>query len=122
MTSAILDIAGAKSPLKMKADDFNKAAEKFYRVDLKMRHVREAFRFLEEDLSRVEADSAKDKPEIIKALQFALNDQEASRFVSMAKRRVLDEEISTGELIKLINLILISVGGDRSQSQVIFNK
>jgi len=122
MTSAILDIAGAKSPLKMKADDFNKATEQFYRIDLKMRHVREAFRFLEEDLSRVEAESAKDKPEIRKALQFALNDQEASRFVSMAKRRVLDEEISTGELIKLINLILISVNDDRSQSQVIFNK
>ena len=106
----------------MKAEDFNKAAEKFYRTDLKMRHIREGFRFLEEDLRRVENASAKDKPAIRNALQFTLNDQEASRFVSIAKRKVIDEEISTGELIKLINLILISVDNDRSQSQAIFNK
>ncbi len=122
MTGAILDIAGVKSSLQMNADDFNKTAEKFYRTDLKMRHIKEAFRLLEEDLSRIEAASARDRPAMRNALQFTLNDQEASRFVSIAKRKVLDEEISTGELIKLINLILISVDNDKSQSQVIFNK
>lgn len=121
MTGAILERAGVKSPLQMKADDFNKAAEEFYRTDLKGRHIREAFRLLEEDLRRVENASAKDKPEIRKALQFTLNDQAASGFVSIARRKVLDEEISTGDLIKLINLVLISVDNDRSQSQVIFN-
>jgi len=122
MTGAILDSAGVKSPLRMKADDFNKAAEQFYRTDLKMRHIKEAFRFFEEDLSRIEAASAKDEPAIRNALQFALNDQEASRFVSIAKRKVIDEEISTSELIKLIDLILISVDNDRSQSQAMFDK
>jgi hypothetical protein len=122
MTGAILDIAGAKSSLQMNADDFNKAAEKFYRTELKMRHIKEAFRLLEEDLSRIEAASARDRPAMRNALQFTLNNQEASRFVSIAKRKVLDEEISTGELIKLINLILISVDNDKSQSQVTFNK
>ena len=122
MARAILDSAGAKSPLQMKAEDFNGAAERFYRTDLKMRHIREGFRFLEEDLRRVENASAKDKPAIQNALQFTLNNQEASRFVSIAERKVIDEEISTGELIKLINLILISADNDRSQSQAIFNK
>jgi len=122
MTGAILDSAGVKSPLQMKAADFNKASEKFYRTDLKMRHIREAFRFLEEDLSRIEATSAKDEPALRNAFQFALNDQEASRFLSVARRKVLDEEISTGDLIMLINLILISVEKDRSQSRAIFNK
>jgi hypothetical protein len=77
---------------------------------------------LEEDLSRIDAASRKDKPAMRNALQFTPNDQEASRFVSIAKRKVLNEEISIGDLIKLINLILISVDNDRSQSQIIFNK
>jgi hypothetical protein len=77
---------------------------------------------LEEDMRRVENASAKDKPAIQNALQFTLKNQEASQFVSIAKRKVIDEEISTGELIKLINLILISADNDRSESQAILNK
>jgi len=116
LTNAILDLAGAKSPLHMKADDFNRAAEELYRNDLKVRHISEAFGFLEEDMAGIEAACREDKKAIRSALQFTLKGQEAYRFVGIAKRKVMEEEISTADLIKLINLILISVDIDRGQS------
>lgn len=116
LTGAIIGMAGVKSPLQMKADDFNKAAESFYRNELKMRHVKEGFRFLEEDLHMVAVAFGKDIPAIQNALRSTLKDQEVSRFVSIARRKVIEDEISMGDLIKLINLILISVHCDRIQS------
>ncbi|HYA13740.1 MAG TPA: hypothetical protein VEF33_05315 [Syntrophales bacterium] len=118
LTKAILNRAGAKLPLHMKADDFNRAAEEFYRNDLRMHHISEAFRFLEEDVEGIEAACQEDKKAIRSALQFTLKDQEARRFVGIARRKVMEEAISTADLIKLINLILISVGIDRSQTDV----
>jgi hypothetical protein len=122
LTGSILDIAGAKSPLQMKADDFNKAAERFYRNDLKMRHINEAFRLLEEDIRKIDTACRSDKHTMRNALQFTMKDQEASRFVNNIRQKVIDEDISTGDLIKLINLVLISVDDDRSQSQTNLNE
>jgi hypothetical protein len=116
LTNAILNAAGAKAPLHMKADDFNRAAEEFYRNDLRIRHINEAFRFLEEDIEGIEAACREDKKAIRSALQFTLRDQEARRFVGIARRKVTEEAISTADLIKLINLILISVSIDRNQN------
>lgn len=52
LTRGILDRLGAKNPLKVKAQDFNRAAEGYYRDDLRLHHLREALAFLREDLER----------------------------------------------------------------------
>jgi hypothetical protein len=122
LTGSILDSAGAKSPLNMKANDFNKAAEKFYRNDLKRHHIRDAFRLLEEDMNRIDAVYHNDKQMIRNALQFTLKDQDASQFLSITKQKVMREEVSTNDLVKLINLTLISIDNDRSQSQKFLHK
>ena len=122
LTNAILSIAGAKSPLHVKANDFNKAAELFYRDDLKMRHIKEAFRLLEEEMKWIETVCRKDKQALRIALNFTLKNQDASQFVNIAKRKVINEDISTDDLVKLINLILISVENDRNHSEMNFNK
>jgi hypothetical protein len=118
LTGSILESAGEKSPLHMKANDFNKAAEKFYRDDLKRHHIRDAFRLLEEDMSRIDAVCHKDKQMMRNALQFTLKDQNVSQFLSITKEKAIREEVSTNDLVKLINLTLISIDNDRSQSQM----
>lgn len=117
ITSAILGAAGAKSPLHMKANDFNRAAERFYRDDLKICHIREAFRLLEKDMEKLDDSCRGDAKTIRSALQFTLENQEASRFVSSVEQNVIEEEISTDKLLKLINLVLISIDNDRYESQ-----
>ena len=121
LTGSILNSAGAKSTLHMKANDFNKAAEKFYRDDLKRHHIRDAFRLLEEDMSRIDAVCHKDKQMMRNALQFTLKDQNVSQFLSITKEKAIREEVSTNDLVKLINLTLISIDNDRSQSQMFFH-
>ena len=100
----------------MKADDFNKAAESFYRNELKMRHVKEGFRFLEEDLHMVAVAFGEGYTGNSKCAAVYFERSGSSRFVSIARRKVIEDEISMGDLIKLINLILISVHCDRIQS------
>jgi hypothetical protein len=120
LTHEILGIAGAKSPLHVKANDFNKAAEQFYRDDLKMRHIKEAFRSLVKEMKSIEAVCRKDKQALRSALNFTLKNQDASQFVNIAARKVMSEDISTDDLVKLINLILISVEYDRNHSEMNF--
>ena len=42
-----------RSYYEVKAEDFNRAAELYYRNDLSKRHLDEALRFLEQDLQRL---------------------------------------------------------------------
>ncbi|MEI6125842.1 MAG: hypothetical protein WCQ99_04735, partial [Pseudomonadota bacterium] len=49
LTRGILHEANAASPLKLSADEFNSAAEKFYRSSLRKRHMEEALAVLEAD-------------------------------------------------------------------------
>jgi hypothetical protein len=117
LTHAILGIAGAKSPLHAKAHDFNRAAERFYRDDLKIRHVREAFRLLEKDVEKLDVSCRGDAKEMRSALQFTVRNQEASRFVGSTLQSVIEDKILTDELLRLINLVLISINNDRYESQ-----
>jgi len=122
LTHEILRIAEANSPLHVKANDFNKAAEEFYRDDLKMRHIKEAFRSLINEMKSIEAVNRKDKQALRSVLNFTLKNQDASQFITIAARKVMSEDISTDDLVRLINLILISVENDRNHREMDFNK
>ena len=117
LTNAILGIAGAKSPLHVKAHEFNRAAERFYRDDLKMCHIKEAFRMLEEEVKGIDAVCRNDTQAIRNALKVTLKNQDASQFVNIVKRGVVDEDISTEDLMRLINLIVLTVEHDRNHSE-----
>ncbi|HUH65052.1 MAG TPA: hypothetical protein VLZ07_01350 [Syntrophales bacterium] len=122
LTKAVIEKAGAKSPLNMKAAEFNRAAEGFYRNELKVCHLEEAFRFLEEDMPNIEAVFPGDQRSIRSALQYALNGQDAAQFVSISSQKAIGEEISTSDLVRLINLTLISVHCDGIRNVAFFNE
>jgi hypothetical protein len=54
----ILDEAGAKSPMRLSADEFGEASERYYRGALKRRHLAEALDALEEDLDLLARERA----------------------------------------------------------------
>lgn len=56
LTSGILAKAGERSPFALRAEEFNLAAEEYYREDLRGQHMREALAMLEEDFIAVDRD------------------------------------------------------------------
>jgi hypothetical protein len=52
----ILDGLNVHSPMNLMADEFNQAAERYYRDRLRKLHVAESFRILEEDFSSLCTD------------------------------------------------------------------
>jgi len=108
LTKGILEEANARSPFKLAADEFNLAAEQFYRSELKNRHIREAFVFFKEEVVRM------DKPEVgtqyaRETLQALLGSQGACEFITMAERDVLEGRASLETLERLICLMVVAV-------------
>jgi hypothetical protein len=111
LTQGILHHAGVSSPMKLSGDEFNLAAERYYRNTLRCRHIREAFDSLEEDVGDLEAYAILDRYECRAALHSVFKDKSASKFLKSVRDE--DEDSMTPETVKmLIRLILLTVHAD----------
>jgi len=109
LTRGILDTAGARSPLDLSADTFNQAAEKYYREDLRNRHIREAFGLLREDMEGLEDVSDDSKRDIQRMLNGILKERTAGEFLADAEQEVIRETASPATLAKMIQLVLVQI-------------
>jgi hypothetical protein len=109
LISGILESAGADSPMKLAADEFNLASEQYYRTVLKKRHLVEAMRFLHEDLQAVDLSSAASQSDYREALSHTTKGRDACEFLSAIEDDILNEAASPDVLRALIDLILITV-------------
>ena len=109
LTSGILNMVGAKSPLALSADEFNQAAEKYYRTDLRNRHIREAFELLGEDMVKLENASDGLRQDIRSLLHSVLQETNIAKFLDGAKQEIIEETASKETLEKLVSLILVHI-------------
>jgi len=116
LTRAILEKGKASSPMKMKANDFNRTTESYYRDELRKSHFMEGFRFLEEDLRRIEKMADGNENAIHSELKSLLKDQDGSSFIRNIRQDVVDEKASTELLKKLISLLLLTVLSDQRRA------
>jgi hypothetical protein len=121
LTRAILEKGTASSPMKMKANDFNRTAESFYRDDLRKSHFMEGFRFLGEDLRRIGKTADGEDNAMRSALKSILNDQDGSSFIRNVRQDVVDEKVPTELLQKLISLLLLTVLSDQRRANHAFS-
>ncbi len=112
ITASILQEVGASSPLKVKAEAFNLAAERYYRDGLRRRHLEEALDLLKEDLIPLNRKAGSERPETRQALNRALKNDPPGDFLSRIRRSILEDSATEADLQRLIVLILISVGVD----------
>jgi hypothetical protein len=113
LSGAILGRSGARAAMRVRADDFNAAAEQYYRTGLKDRHVDQALDLLAEDLRALDqADSLDDAQRW--AVRYVLGAQSASEFFAQARDAVRRETLPLRELQKLIALTLITIHVDAS--------
>jgi hypothetical protein len=109
LTAGILDRAGAGSPMDLGDGKFNQAAERYYRTDLRNRHIREAMGLLGEDLSKQEEASDGLQQGIRGLLDGILKETPVSQFLRLAEQEILDETASEKTLEKLVNLVLAHI-------------
>lgn len=112
LTRGILDQLGTNSPLKVNAREFNLAAETYYRTDLRLKHIDEAFRFLVEDISVMEKNSGDLDSASRETLRRDLAHQDFCDFVSAVQFQVKSDRIASPDLEKLIRILLVSIHND----------
>ena len=117
LTRGVLEKAKAVSPMKMEAREFNKAAEDFYREDLRKTHMLEGLQCLEEDLRWIAATACLEKQTLRDVMKSAAKDRSAADFVRDGQPEVLAETATPGLLRKLIALLIVTVAFDRRQGE-----
>jgi hypothetical protein len=118
----ILNTCGERDAMRTNAAEFNRAAEKHYRDDLRQSQLREALHHLRED---VEAGAASGREELRTLIRCGVRVQDVGRFLDSIGERVLREELSATELESLLNLLLAfsavekDKGGQASPQEVV---
>lgn len=110
-----------RSPMQLKAEDFNHQAENYYRNQLRWRHLDEAFRLLIEDMRALELIEANFDDEIKDALHQCLRGGEAADFAEEMQSEIVNERASEADIQMLINLVLLSIRHDMNASEKILN-
>ena len=106
VTSAILNDLGVRSPMAVSAATFNRAAERYYRNRLRLRHLREGFQFLEEDWRGVEIGRSIPIRELV---GLGLRHRDVVGLIRSIKAEVLAGDVSIERLRTLINVLLITI-------------
>ncbi len=119
LTKGILNKAGSKSPMSMKGDEFNKAAEDYYRNDLRKDHLREAWQFFEHDVQQMKSSTERDKGTICCSLHEILTGHDVMDFVTRCKENVIEEQVSADVLEKLLHLLILTIHADGAQSNMV---
>jgi len=111
LSRGILGRIGARTPLSVSADEFNAAAERYYRTDLRDGHMDEAFSFLEEDFAAACWEEAERG-----VLQREAGGADPVRFLRECRREVLSGRASPELLERLIGLVILSIRHDAGEA------
>ena len=117
LTRGILNRLGAKHPLSVPAEQFNRAAEEYYREEMKTVHTMESLEYLEKDLQQLDREACQGDSLSRQVLQFNLKGQSASTFLKTIKQDLLADQLDAGTLRTLINLVIFSIHRDQCQAE-----
>lgn len=112
LTRGILSGTRASTPKNLSAREFNQTAEKFYREDLRKRHIYEALTVLEEDLMKIDSRAVSDDPFFHAGL---INVLERRTSPQAACNEITEEKVPEEFLRQLIHLTLLSIDNDKKQ-------
>ena len=114
LTRRIIDAAGVSTPFKLSGDEFNQAAERYYRNDLRKQHLAEALCVLEDACTELDAAAA-DDPELALALRQLLHEKTIHAFLSEVHDDVLKDRIGIRCLEVLICILVLLARHDMTR-------
>ena len=118
LTQGILDEAGARSPLQLSAQQFNQAAEQYYRETLRRKQMEEGLTLLEKDLAAIDTPRAWRQGRYNRPLYKLLRGLSAAEFLTRHRQAILFEMASEETLAKLIHLFILTTLDARRQETV----
>jgi hypothetical protein len=104
LVAEIVNGCGDQDAMRMNAAEFNRAAEKHYREDLRHAQLREALDYLREDVAQAPIGAEEELRALIRC---GVRVQDPARFLDSIGDRLLQEELSTTELESLLSLLLV---------------
>ncbi len=112
LTYGILAGTGTLKPCEMKADEFNSCAEKFYREDLRKKHIAEAIDFLEQDIfSMRKSGTAGD-------LHYIADNNDPAGLLKKVQEGIFNEDLPLADLRAFIYLVLSVIGFNKRQAEM----
>ncbi len=108
LTEGILAKCGARSPLAMPAREFNLAAERYYREELRQAQMLEGWRFVAEDIEALAAGEVPLALEVRTEVAAILGDQGGAGFLRQAQDELLGDRLAPTTAMRLIQLMLLA--------------
>ncbi|BBO93116.1 hypothetical protein [Desulfosarcina ovata] len=109
LTRRICDNAGAAAPMALSSDEFNSAAEKFYREDLKKEQIEQALDVWTEQVRHLDGMSTWRRGIYNQALFSVLGGKDAATEIRNRRSAVVNEALTTPALARLIHLMLLTL-------------
>lgn len=116
LSKAILETAGTTSAMKLKGNDYNAAAEEYYRNGLRKENMREAMKALESHAAELDSLESWRSGEYNTALMSVLKGKNAKEFVKAVTDDVINEKLPHKNLVQLILLTLLIIDRNRQTS------
>lgn len=118
LTSGILEtMGGLSSPLAASAEEFNLAAEGYYRNNLRKSYVEEALNHLVEDFDTLVSATSSLDDNYRKVLEYVIGNRSMDDLASAVRSSILAETISLEDLRTLINITLVTIHYDASREE-----
>jgi len=117
ISRGILREAGWHSPMRVHATEFNHAAEKYYRSTLRKRHIAEAIEVIREDFKKMDSAACCLCREARNAVRYAIGEGATARVLETMRGELLDEKTSVETLRTMINLVLITISREASETE-----
>jgi hypothetical protein len=111
LTRNILDSCNARSPFDLSAAEFNAGAERYYRDTLRWQFLSRAMERVQADAVAIEQRAAYDNG-FRSALRAITGERSVSAYVRKVSADVLEEKLSSAELARFINILILTIRND----------
>ncbi len=115
LTRAVCEKAGIAHPMKIQAQEFNRIAEKFYREDLKQRHIKAALDLMEDLVKHQLSNSQIKNKSICRAAIAATGTNSPEIFFKDARKKFLTGRFSNDLLQKMIHLTILMIDSQKER-------
>lgn len=109
--------AGIRKALDIAAQDYNLAAEDYYRTGLRRKQLREAFTLFRHHLSQLETHIASHDGKVRSALDEILSGQGALSYLITVTKAVLEGDLPVEEVRRLIRLLILTEHAEAIEEQ-----
>jgi hypothetical protein len=117
LTRRICQAAGVSSPMALTGDEFNAAAETFYRERLKKEQTGQALDQWSDQVRQLDAMSAWRSGHFNPALFSVLKGEDAAAFIAAVRSEVIADVLPPAIIARLIHLMLLTLSHMKRQSE-----